>query len=633
MLPEGFGAVMYVLDLTMLTLLLMALLVATVYVIPAKTISGHREAISVGVFAVLLSTLLIILFFVTPFGLGSYLGDQQYILAAIEKYTISWSWVDFSYAHMATYYPPLYFYVLGKAAWLLHLPPYSMAKSGFVVTAVVLPPVVYRVWTPLVGKRPAMLLVILFFLAFPSEFMYKTYEFLTAALVLPWWLYFGERLRQDSATSKRSKVTSLLVGGLLGSLIFQTYYYWFFVIACYLVVSPLLNVGFKDQTWRQAVSDFWHKVKLLLVVAVFSAYYWVPLLIQVVTIGYQNFQNRWLSQSMMKINVFQLLDQPNFLGLVLLAGLVYLLFTYKRSRLHQVLMNLTVACFIWYLIGFVGILFGMPNLHIKAWMFNDYLLLVGAVIAVTDLTQIRYLRAFANRTWAFAACLVILVLGQSYVSQTVGSSLYKDSIQYDTPPVAIDQLNAAKPLQGKVFLTNEYSAIDFVPVYLFIGDNPNYANPVARYADRYQMLQHMQDLKDMQAFAWLLTYNQFDRVTDVWMTKPDLLVGLDNYPYGTRYVYVSLPMGYTQSPDFAELGSTSIYQVKPVSEQSYKQFGLYALALASTYAKPSLRTPIDTLFLQEVKTTYNPSDLKATLSVVAGNHTLQRAVEQQLTRV
>lgn len=630
---------MYVADITRILLLGWAGLTACVYLCPLAGVKTRREAIAVYSFGVMLASLLTVLFHGTPFGLNAYQGDQHYILAAITKYRTFSTWTDFNYAHLATYYPPLYFYVLGKLSWLLHIQPYHMVKLAFIGAALVLPPILYHAWSPLLGKRAAALFVVLMCLAFPQEFMYKTYEFATAVLILPWWFYIGERRLPGLWQSRKRRIWTWIIGGVVGAVLFQTYYYWFFVIACYLLVSFVLKCWMRLVPVREAVADVWHQIRVLLVVAVLSAYYWLPLLYQILTIGYQNYQNRWLSMSMMAIHPFESWNSADFISCVLFIGFVYLLLAYGRSAHHQVLMNFTVACFLWYFIGFVGIVFGTPNLHVKAWMFNDQLLFVGAALGLDALLQRRGFERYATRVWAFALCLVVLVSGQAYVDDTTGRTdategqLYQTSFRDKTPPAYVKQLDIVPNLKGKVFLSDEYAAIDFQPIYLFIGDNLNYANPVARYADRVHFLTAFSHVRDPLAEAWLLRYNEFGAVDDIWMNQPYLVIGLDNYPNGTRYTHLPIPTVYRHASEFTRIGTTDIYQVEAVPVTTVRQFSLYPLAVAAKYASANVRASVVTDFLARVKATQSRASLRSVLPVVTGNARLVSAVERQLNSI
>ncbi|MDQ0188510.1 arabinofuranosyltransferase [Alicyclobacillus cycloheptanicus] len=626
---------MYVADLTRIILLLMAGFLIVLYRLPYEPIKRRREPIAVYLFCLTLTALLTVLFHGTPFGLNSYMGDQHYLLAAITKYRYGWAWSDFSYAHLPAYYPPLYFYVLGKVAWLAHIAPYHMVKLGFLAAALFLPAITYHVWSRLIGKRPALCLTFLLFLGFPSEFLYKTYEFSTAVLIVPWWLYFGERAIPAMWATRRAKTFSLIAGGITGAIIFQTYYYWFFLIVCAIIVSSILHWMQRSSAGSHAAVEspfgngLWHKLRMLMLVFILSAYYWVPLLVDAVTVGYQNFQNRWLSLSMMSIHFFDQLNTMDILTAAELAGFLYLLVHYTRSKTSRVLFELTLACFVWYLVGFVGILFGSPNLHMKAWLLNDSLLLVGAVLAIERLLQMKRVIPYANRLWLFAACVVILAQGQVYVetitgqSQPTGTSkYYETALTHTKPPGSVKELAAVGNVNGKVFLTDQTDDIDFAPFDLFIDENPNYANPSARYGDRAQFVSTLGQVHSAQAFAWLLQYNEFDTVDYIWMTHPYLVVGMDNYPNGTRYKRVSIPTVYKHSPDFSRVGSTDIYKVLPVSKTAYQHFDLYALAVASRYAQPSLQPDVLRVFQQRVRTVHNEAALQSITPVLQGDPSL-----------
>lgn len=630
---------MYTLDITRLLLLALAGFVALVYVWPGIRRWHGRHAVTVYAFGVGIAFLFTVLFHGTPFGLNSYFGDQHYILAAITKYRYTASWVDFSYAHLVSYYPPLYFYVLGRAAWLLHIPAYHMFKLGFLFVALVGPAVLFHVWSPLIGKRAALLLTVLLFLMFPQELLYKTYEFLTAAVVLPWWLIFGEGRIEWLWQSRRRRILSFAVGGILGAVIFQTYYYWFFLIVVYLAVSFILNVIFGHETVRASLCNTWRKVGLLALVVLFSAYYWLPLVCQLVTVGYQNYQNRWLSRSMMNIDVFYQLSGLDLVSLLLLIGFVYLLVAYGRTAIARILLQFTLACFVWYLIGFVGVLVGTPNLSIKAWMFNNYLLLAGAVLCFDAFCQSDRLRPYATRIFTFALCLVILVMGQTDVDNISGQvksdtgRLYQTSFAHHTPPSSVRQLATLSNLNGKVFLTDHYAAIDFTPIDLFIGYNLNYANPAARYGDRARFVSALSHVTDADALSWLLQYNEFDRVDDVWMNKPYLVVSSDAYPNGTAYHHVPVPTIYRHSSAFSKVGGTDIYHVNDVAQGAYTRFHLYGLAVASVYARQPLRGGATALLEARIASTSHAQALRALLPVVSGDASLYKAVEVRLAQL
>lgn len=177
-----------------------SLLVSVVYLCPLSFICKRREIITAYVLAISQSCLFWFLFRKTPFGLNGYFGDEHYIVAAIEKFKYYSTNVDFSYAHMASYYPPLYFYLLGKIAAWFNIPAYTAVKWGFIGAAFILPVAMYHLWRPIIGKKSAIVLTVLFQLT--SFDLFKTYEFATVVLFVPWWLIFRRTQNRKHVENK-----------------------------------------------------------------------------------------------------------------------------------------------------------------------------------------------------------------------------------------------------------------------------------------------------------------------------------------------------------------------------------------------------------------------------------------------
>ena len=250
--------------------------------------------------------------------------DQGFRTASITKYAHSVALVDFAYKGLPPYYPPLFFWLLGRLAALTDTNAYEALKVGLLLSALVIPLSAVRFWSVITRDWAIAVAVAVAGLAFTD--WYEPYGWLAVIVFVPWFLLFVLQVGRRDDLSRGMTVAGMAIGAA----IVMTYYYPFFIGA--LALIGLLAA--RPIAARHGIAlgpKFPRRTGIVLLgTVVISAVYWLPLLIAVVTTpGAQGYQNRYLDPTTVDVPLpFLTFD---LVGFVLLFGLGYLVLSARRS--------------------------------------------------------------------------------------------------------------------------------------------------------------------------------------------------------------------------------------------------------------------------------------------------------------
>jgi galactan 5-O-arabinofuranosyltransferase len=528
-------------------------------------------SLSVAAISIFLTVVAALALKATPFTVGAVGGDQRFYAAYVAKYAHFPTYVDGLYRDLPSFYPPLFFYLLGRlAAWLGVEPVYTM-KWGLLVTVFLLPFALTALWRRLVDVRLAVAgaLALLVY-----QQWYKPAEWLTMTLFVPWWLIWVER------AVRQRHWGWILVGGVIGALLFQTYYYWF------LIGGISLGLGLVARLTRLVEEDVVAYGRNAAVVlgctALFSSPYWAPYLYSMMqTGGWEVLQTRWLSAG--KIALPLPFTDDSLEGAVLAAGLLYLGVTARENAVSRGLLSLVIALYVWTGLGYVGMLTDHPLLTFRAFPLIDYLLGVAAFLGLLRLWR----EAGARRFWpqgvqwlprlgATAAVILLLFYGAELLSDLQVNDDFTVARAATMPSdrlAALDTLTQGHYQDRVALLGLDHSELlAYRPLFTFLPWSAHYSHPAGHFQARAAFLEKLATIQHPPLFAAALMNNRYDPI-DYLLLTPDgrtwrMRYLDDNFPDRTIERRLSFAEQNLTAPYFEARREGSETLIAPVAAQN-----------------------------------------------------------------
>jgi galactan 5-O-arabinofuranosyltransferase len=489
-------------------------------------------------------------------------ADQSYRTAYLTKFGHHWGLVDYAYKDLPSFYPPLFFWVLGRLGALLGVAPWKMLKIGLLASAFLVPVSGWFLWRPIAGPRRAAAVVIVSSLAFQD--WYNAHLWLAIAVFVPWWLWFVL-----GAGRSRQLTRGELVGAvLLGAAVALTYWYVLLIGLVQLVV--LLALRRVARAHGRELEPHWLRDVAVVLggIVVVTAIYWLPLAVSVLTTsGASPMQNRYYTGEEVSLpSAFLSFDLRGF---VLLAGLVWLAATALRRPLSMHLLGLVGAAYVVYLIGYLGFLADTPIDTLRVNGVIEFALAAGAALGAMDLARLVISKRLYERIDP-AAALVAIAIGAVVLVFALG----QDSVR--SMPYLEQQRKAAYPTRlirdfekathgnadGSVVLTDLTELSSFLPVYVFNTSDAHYSHPAALFNDRAHLLQQLSHEADADVFALAFTHNRYDDIDYVALqsSSGSLTYGYlgDAFPLGVSNVQLAFRESSFDSDTFTELGNDSV---------------------------------------------------------------------------
>src|SRR3954454_2033598 len=156
----------------------------------------------------------------TPFSYGGMAGDEGRLVAKTTKYISRWGATDAFVRHLPTEYPPLFPWVVGHVASIVHRPAWRLVGDAQVVLYSLGLLLGYSLWRRLVSAPIALLIVVLAPVVPSFEHLGdagKVYEFVVLVVMAPWILATFAGLPRERGG------LHWLPAGLIGGLIVLTY--------------------------------------------------------------------------------------------------------------------------------------------------------------------------------------------------------------------------------------------------------------------------------------------------------------------------------------------------------------------------------------------------------------------------
>jgi hypothetical protein len=448
--------------------------------------------------------------------------DQGFRTASITKYAHSVALVDFAYKGLPPYYPPLFFWVLGRFARWTDSTSYEALKIGVLATGLVIPLVTVRLWAAVTRDWVIALAIVVTGLGFTD--WYEPYGWLAAVLFVPWFLLFVLQVGRGRDLTRRQTA----VGILVGAVVLGTYYYPLFIGAVALL--GLLGLRRVAETHGVRLPPMYLRRTLVVLAgtAVLTAVFWLPLLVSVLTTsGARAYQNRYLDPATVDIPLpFLTFD---LVGIVMLFGLGYLALTARRSPGSLGLLAVVVGAYVWIALGDFGILVGAPLLTVKTLPVIEVSLLAaagaGAVVTARRIRDDPRVRGRVGRAGLLlggvtVGVVVAVGLGQSAITAI---PYVKDQRAARPPSTMLAEFTVATHghVADTVVLTDVEQLPELLPVFVFNVWNAHYANPASQFDERTRFLRRLSHETDPHLFAAALAANRYDAVDSVAFRTSD----------------------------------------------------------------------------------------------------------------
>lgn len=511
--------------------------------------------------AATLSSVLVISLAGTPFGVQATSADQSFRSVVMERYSLSALPTDFGYDGHGAFYPPLWFWLAGRAGALLGLPGWEMMKWAQVATAFCVPLLALLFWRRVVGLRLAALVSIVATLAVPD--VIKGDEWLSLAIMLPWWIDAFADVRGPGVHRRPAWVHGIVAGAMLS---LYTAFFLPAALATLVIGANAIRTGI----WARVLRRWAGIVAVGLVV---WAWVWVPAAIERLTgPPYDSAQLRWFGNA----NAVPAPVTLSVVGVLTLLGIAALAWYAPRLPVLRSVTIFAAAVLVVLIAGLVTTAAGHPILVQKTYLVIEHTLVVAAVIGISQAVQVIARSPSrvepVTRTAVALTAAVAVTLALGYVDNTVrterlalayNTRLPDGSVsRYATHPAGarasaedvaavIDRTTRAG---NPVVLSSRYDLFVYSGYWNFQQFTDSYAHPHSRYDERDALITRMGKTTDPGQMHTLLTENSIERVDALVLVRDrGSLVRWDHrvnrFPYGTVVAHVTFDQGAFADPN------------------------------------------------------------------------------------
>ena len=500
------------------------------------------------------------LFYNAQWGYNGLAADNVYRTAYITRMAHSGYPQDYGYKGFSAFYAPFYWYCLALISILFHIPPYKMIRVGLLITAYIMPILLFEIWKKIYPIKTSFVISILstFFLVS----IYSIDHTMGAFLIIPYFMYYFENCSNKKFTKK-----DYIIGGIFGSIVFSTFFFYFLIIPIYYLISLI-------QKGREFRNNLKHIIYTTLTLIIFSSWFWAPLLKDIILIGFESHQNRYFHEGSLAYPILY------YVGFgINPVGLAYIIRKYRISPDIKILGNLILSINLAFILGFIGILIGFPISHDRLMKLSGYILIIASSIfyvrffefvAKNDLLRRNNLNINLYQFEIYFLITVMIVQCNShwtFITRTPGYDAANSGNSMAEVRDIVEELD----YEDKIFLTNEWRVIMFLPIYLFLLPNPYYSHPSALYNERVKFLVELSECNSSKKFHDMIIDNEFGPIDYFYLdlenngTELVFDVPVETYPEGREYYEIVFKIHLFQDDDLfkeIKIDGVLIYRTK-----------------------------------------------------------------------
>jgi galactan 5-O-arabinofuranosyltransferase len=454
-----------------------------------------------------------------------------------------------------------------------------MLKLGVIGVAFFAPLASYLMWRRVVEPRTAAVVSIAT-VPLVTTALIEPYNWIALLVFVPWWLQVGHGLSRPGRPRP-----NMIVLGLIGSVLFSLYYYYFYLIPIVLLLQVI------DARWRGELSwrELRRTIAVLGIAAFGSSVFWAPLAWNFLTApAFESLNNRWMTLNSGDLALPML--EPSVLGVLCLAGLVFLVVTAKE-RLSRALLLVLVSSYVWHAVGFLANAVNMPLMSFRMRDLVEPLLLSAVALGLVRLARLAAVAAPSGlfpagtlvRLVAVGGIVLSVFVGDQYVNGVLGKPVVQAAHNQQLPDGELPPYHDASAktqaaatrlaaiidseYTGRghpVVLTDRSDLMAYYPYYGFVQWNAGYSHPTSRYHDRLAFLEDLAHSRTTGEFAQRSGANPYDRIDAIVLAvqKNSLVFKShdDAFPLGTKIREIDTPKSLI-SPEYFQVSLVGGYLV------------------------------------------------------------------------
>jgi Arabinofuranosyltransferase N terminal len=494
-------------------------------------------------------------------------GDEATIAAIYNTFAHVSFFSDFAYHNLPPFYPPLFFWIFALPGKIMSWNGVTIAKFASIISFLLIPISAYGYFkflnrgddqkSGLPEAMPLIFSLSIFILVDVDVIFGKPYEVVAAVAAVLWMIYLVRKVRQ--AWSWRS----LLVFGVIGGLIFMTYYLWL-VFAVIAIALYALTVHKKEQF------IFYGRLLSVAVISLLVASpYLVPLVHAYLKFGTENWQTASFTPNGLVYSL-QALTEFSWRGALMLIGLIAMIY-YRRDERIKPALCLFITSYLWWAMGMATVyFFNTPFQEFRGFGLIDRLALgYCAAFAIAKLFE-AWKGKIGKQGQEALIVLGILILSLSLPcgtfidSDTVRDRMVKSQTMYQNEVKLFVFLKNNQAPSGLVLDSGLAELPAFVPVNAFVYFDQDNNHPAAHFSDRLAYLESMADAQTAAQF-YQLTKTPYGKISRLILARDknnyDVYFNLDEPVVGIKPENISIKGDLISDKYFQKVYQDDYYTV------------------------------------------------------------------------
>jgi hypothetical protein len=469
-------------------------------------------------------------------------GDEITISAMYNMFAHGSLLSDFAYSWLAPFYPSLFFQFFGLIGRFLNWNGIQIAKFASFSVILVFPIAFYLIQKFYWSKNKehedgpdalavAMSAMFVFFFAGWNSVIIKPYELVSAGFAILWTVFFSLDFIKGRLGWSR-----ILIYGITGGILFWMFYFWFFLSAIGISIFNLF-AGIQIGT-KKYMSAF--AVALLMLAA--SSIFWLPLALDYLRFGSENFQLGFFAIDWIKTNIP--IDIFSISGILMCAGFVSL-FIFRKNLYIFSLLCLFISAYVWQAMGLSTILFFDSSLQeSKGFVFwTTGVLALSAGYGLSRCfswlkDRFSSISQFNFTIAVMCSCLIGVQMLFGFFADNSEVMKTRSRAREFKPGIT----GLAGFLQNNFSLTQTVISsgipdlLSLVPVNYFIYFNQHNSHPAAGFSQRYEYVKSLQYIESPEKMRDVLNDSEFGKIDALVFYKGvkdfyPIYFHLDDFPY------------------------------------------------------------------------------------------------------